>query len=532
MTNVGFDKLIKKNASVEDTLDLIVKVANECSKKSYVNSIVKRFSPIHDRNEFLRNVFNYYCRNVVYQLDGTGTEEVHNPELTITNGTGDCKKAATFLASILIAAGIEPVFKHVYYEGEQDYTHIYIIVPDPDFKNYITLDPTNNCEYDKEVNYKSATLYFTNGTNMELRHMGKPAHTNKPAQHHGGGYSHNMFQLPFVEDIQYGTCDMLDTISHCAGVQPTTMQKGLHPLKTLIPSHKTYLHKDSVHPHTAILADIFEINPLTHTMAGPEYVGKLHLLDKLKSAVNSVVSTVTADVKKVITNVAPILTNVFDKFKTVALAIPRGAALLVIEANVHGVATHLLDSWTTNPSKVENMWKSIGGDVNTLKKAMIDGNKRKAILGPQYVGLAGIAAAIATAAPVLLLISKMIHEIKPGSDADNAVSGVASGAIAAASDPAFNPNAQEFVAHMDQTGNPVPAPHLPGQFPPNMGPSSGSVSGSLFGLIWKLLFILMLNPFNINLHIVSILAWFAIVAPVLIYYIFLKNKKNKTTWQI
>jgi hypothetical protein len=176
--NVGFDKTISKDASTDDTLALIVHTANVYSKGDYAMECAKHLCPNGTpRAACLRNIFDYYCRNVVYKLDPKGTEKVYTPNRTIIEGAGDCKKAATFLGSVLLASGIEPIFKHVYYDNNDQYTHIYVIVGTPD--NYITLDPTNGCNYNKEVKYKHANLYFTNGRKMELKQMGA---TDSPHQ--------------------------------------------------------------------------------------------------------------------------------------------------------------------------------------------------------------------------------------------------------------------------------------------------------------------------------------------------------------
>lgn len=556
MENIGFDKLIKKNASVDDTLALIIKSSIECSKMPFVKSIVEKLGPTTPKSEFIRRVFDYYCRNVEYTLDKEGTESVHTPALVIVNGKGDCKKAATFLASVLIAAGIEPIFKHVYYDGSDLYTHIYIIVGNPDYNNYITLDPTNDCKFNKEVDYRTGTLYFTNGKHMELRLMGasKPQHHQ---QHHQNYNNRGMFNIPFATEIYAGSDEMCGIIEETAVGFNLSDIKRLqhlkpHPQKNFIPAHKTFLHHKDIHPHHAVLYDIFEMHPTKGLMAGPEYISGFHLFEKLKE----VVQVIKKDIQHVAAQVGPLLSKVVDKFKTVSLAIPRGAFLGLVELNVHGLATHLIDAWNIDHEKVDNKWKSIGGDPNILKKAMVSGSKRKAILGPdnimgydmvlgpediqgygtingpQYVGVVvatGLAAAIASATPVLVMISKMIHEMKPNSPADAALSGVAAGAVGAASDPAFNPNAPEFVAHMDATGNPVYPPSYPGEAPGQYGPPhSGNICGSVPGFIFKVLLLLILNPFHFNPSVISVLSWIAIVAPITIYYGFIKKQK---TWQ-
>src|ERR1039457_2684745 len=110
MSNVGFDTLHKENASVEDTLQLIIDFINQYSNDGFAKSIAQRLRKDYaGKEEFLQALFDYYCRNVEYLLDPPGIEQVYTPARTIHEGKGDCKKAAIFLASVLHAAGIEPI---------------------------------------------------------------------------------------------------------------------------------------------------------------------------------------------------------------------------------------------------------------------------------------------------------------------------------------------------------------------------------------------------------------------------------------
>lgn len=230
MENIGFEKVIKKNGDVFDTLSLIASVINKHYNDAFIKKIVDKLGPVTDKNVFIRKLFDYYCRNVKYELDSKGTEMVWTPERIIHEGKGDCKKAATFLSCVLKAAGIEPVLKHVYYNDSDSYTHIYVIVPNPDLDHYITLDPTNNCQFDKEVSYKSAVLYFLNGKKMELKYMGAPK---------------NVFNsLPFSEDLGTGCHTMLGDIEGLADNigGPAHAPVKRDNLKKLVPD-KPHLHE-------------------------------------------------------------------------------------------------------------------------------------------------------------------------------------------------------------------------------------------------------------------------------------------------
>lgn len=172
--------IVKQNATVDDTLRTIVNAVNQCKQSAFIQQVVAEISKLHnpqtDKLGFIRELFAFICRNLTYKLDINGIEEVWTPELTMREKIYDCKKGSVFIASVLAAAGIEPILKHVYYAspggGVENWTHIYTIVPNPDTNNYITVDTTNDCRFNTEVNYKTGTLYFLNGKKMELHMMG------------------------------------------------------------------------------------------------------------------------------------------------------------------------------------------------------------------------------------------------------------------------------------------------------------------------------------------------------------------------
>lgn len=194
---MAFDILVNKNATVDDTLRLIVNAVNVCKNSPFVQKIVQELGPVSNKEVFIKKLFDWICRNAKYKLDVPGIEEVWTPEKVIREGTYDCKKISVLISSVLQAAGIESILKHVYYSGTdgslKDYTHIYVIVPNPDEYNYITVDPTNDCKYDSEVQSSKQTLYYLNGKKMELHMMGRPYST-------GAAQPANPVTLPYVPD--------------------------------------------------------------------------------------------------------------------------------------------------------------------------------------------------------------------------------------------------------------------------------------------------------------------------------------------
>jgi hypothetical protein len=208
---LAWKQTISTNANVNDTLEEIVYMVNEWSKNPFCKAVVEQLNPSGDKEAFMHRLFNLACDNIKYKLDIPGIEYSHTPNLIFLNGEGDCKKFTIFVASILKAAGIEPVLKHVYYSGQKEYSHIYVIVPFPTLDRYITMDCTNECKWDTEVKYASATLYFLNGKSMELVRMGN-----------------NNRNEPFMVGLMASANELCGNMEHCAAAMGFSFGHKFH----------------------------------------------------------------------------------------------------------------------------------------------------------------------------------------------------------------------------------------------------------------------------------------------------------------
>src|ERR1700722_68311 len=181
--SVQWEKTLKDEATTSDVLNAIVATVRAYCRSSFALAAVKHIKEYCQQTgctsseDFIKALYEWACRNLDYKLDPEGNEIIRTPDLSVRLQNADCKKFSILLGSILCAAGYEPIFKHVFYEGNDNYSHIYIILPNPDLQNYITLDCTLDV-YDKEVKYKSYCLYLLNGQKMpsngyKLTMMGK-----------------------------------------------------------------------------------------------------------------------------------------------------------------------------------------------------------------------------------------------------------------------------------------------------------------------------------------------------------------------
>jgi hypothetical protein len=457
VSGVGFDTLIKKDAGTADTLRLIVATAQQYSKKPFsIKAAAELCPPGTSREQCLKNVFEFYCRNVSYILDEPKIEKVYTPERTLSEGAGDCKKAAVFIASILIAAGIEPIFKHVYYEGNGEYTHIYIIVPDPDLSNYITLDPTNKCQFNKEVRFSKGSLYFINGEKMELHQMGAPG--PDPAE-----------VITFTEEVSQGASSIMGDMDELS----SNLTGAPLPGKGVINHPK---HGAEIQAH-------------------------------IKQGKN-----VDQAALHVVTKSDPYWTK---KLQHVPLSYQRGAFLELVKNNVDGIATHLAAAMGPHPEVLNNLWTVVGGDIATLKKAVIEGAQRKA--DPIQDKISGDDEQIAgffkkllhIGGGILKAVGSVVSIVAPA--AGNAIKNVGIKAQeVSANVPATEPNKLKEELKF--------APMDRGSF------SAPAQAGSFFspaGFIFKS--ILLINLYNFSPGVSTILSSAAIGAP-LMYMLYLKLK--------
>lgn len=287
---------------------------------------------------------------------------------------------------------------------------------------------------------------------------------------------------------------------------------------------KRIMNTHKLHPHTAMLADIFEVHPVSgEVIAGNEFIAGWfknlinhvskqvsNVVHDVSKDVTSVVKAVEKDVEKVAKNVGNLAKKSFQIFKTVNFAIPRGAFLGLVAINVHGFATHLLNTWNKNPNPLEKLWHSLGGDVDKLKNTIFNGAKKKRILGPESIGQT-VPAMLASATPVIIAVLKIMDKSDP--KAINDMHDAANAALEGAAAPGFNPMAEAALA--DTSGTIIPAP----------GAGSGGASvgsfGSIGGFMFKSLLVLS-NPFlflhiHLNSIVLSILGSLVLCTPLFVY---------------
>lgn len=160
------ETLVKKNATLNDTVDLIVKRIAIDQHSPFVKGLVDKLNTPGCPECFYAALHKWVYENIRYQLDPEGRERVLKPETTYMNREGDCKKMTVIIASALKAAGYEPYLKHVFFgtpPNYERYTHIYVVVPNQQLTGYVTIDPVDNPYFNREAPHSFANIYDSNG---------------------------------------------------------------------------------------------------------------------------------------------------------------------------------------------------------------------------------------------------------------------------------------------------------------------------------------------------------------------------------
>lgn len=97
----------------------------------------------------------------------------------------------------------------------------------------------------------------------------------------------------------------------------------------------------------------------------------------------------------------------------VAATPARNAFLLLVKLNFTGLATKLAAAFAKEPSKLQKLWEgTLGGKMNSLKKAFDTGKNKKRIFGhDNYIGVISTTAAVSAAAPILAKVATFLKSV-------------------------------------------------------------------------------------------------------------------------
>jgi hypothetical protein len=421
LTNYIHD--VKKDASSEEVIQEIIATINEDSKTPFIKNAAKTLSYGNPtQSEFIKRLFDAACYLVEYEHDPVGNEIIFTSQLLIRKGKGDCKKFSTFIPAVLEAAHIPVALKVVSYQGV-DWEHIYTVVPQLNGK-YITLDPVNHQQFNNEVSHVTSRVYFLDGKKSKIMGNKLTKMGNLPND------SNPILKLGIVCDNVLADIDSLTKKQ----VQADYFQvQGVEDEQLLGLGDEQYWEKTE---------------GIAEAMEG---IGRRKKSSKSRHHRTKAERKESRGKRKARRKERR--KRIFRKGKKLAFAAPRAAFLGLIKLGnllqktpLHFNLSHKLAlAWQKdNGAGLKKIWADLGGNPTVLQKAILKGvgtnirgldqieglgsldmdNERPManISGIGVVTLAAVAAAITTAAPVLVVVVKHLKElgVLHGKDAENA----------------------------------------------------------------------------------------------------------------
>lgn len=408
----GRKVLVTTNQSTNDIIKELLKAHSE--NASEYDKICEQFWTGNEKRT-LRKIFDYCKKNIRYEIEPDELQTVKSPSAIIAQGKGDCKHYASFCNGLISAinrkygTNMNNVFRFAGYNiGATEPQHVYCAVRLSDNKTTIILDPVLETYNDEKpasyIKDKEAMLYRISGMGQTVAQKMNTAIARHSAEQMTK-FNAVLNALPFE----------LKSI----------FKKGfsLFPKYNngLIPSNKSL---------EGWAADVLEKSGMKAD------ANKLrdYWLSSGRFQKNT---TIDQDIKK---GIDKAISDAREVFLKISLSIPRNAFLLLVKANVFGLAVKLARAWNAGErQKIEGKWiNDFGGAGSSLQKAIKDGiksynyyndRKEKTISGAKIgvepvttTAAAGVTAGqIVAALPVLVPIlellkvdKKTINDIQKG----------------------------------------------------------------------------------------------------------------------
>lgn len=399
----SFEKTIVLSSVGNDTIKLIVDTINTYYNSDYVNTVTKILSKGNPTElEFLKRLFFVSCKNVKYTADPAGHEIIFTPKLLMKLGKGDCKKFTVFIGSVLKNKNIDFIVRVVKYEPFVDWQHVYIIVPDVHTltgQEYITLDPVNKEQFNKEVNFYLCRDNFLNGSISKEKNMNKLSVM--------GNINGANTELDFISGLGEAADQIEGDLDDISG-----RMRSKHCRRTLAGLGEDYIN--------GVGSDDDNMSGL----AADEMIDGLGKRKKANPAQKAAKKEKRKQLRK----------KLFKGAKAVAFA-PNRAAFLGLIA-LAGALSHtplkinlakkIAEAWKLDGGKkITKFWEFFGGTRDGIKKALskaaktqLQGEESFVKNGQIYGTSMGVvtataaAAAIAAATPLVIAVMKILKKDK------------------------------------------------------------------------------------------------------------------------
>ncbi len=195
-----FKKSIKhKNGNTQNIIDVLLdayKYNNYQGAREMkeVANALRESTPL----ETLRNVWNFVHSEIKYKADEPGNEVIKNPAVLAYYGVGDCKSFSLMIASILHNYDdIGFSFRFVKYEGQSNYSHVYIVAKIKSRRSIVIMDATYT-DFDLEA---SGVVQKKDYEMTMISHIYGPNNKNRNSIHQAYNDSPLVAVSPVIEDI-------------------------------------------------------------------------------------------------------------------------------------------------------------------------------------------------------------------------------------------------------------------------------------------------------------------------------------------
>jgi len=149
-------QVVKRNQSVEDTINLI----KQTSEKHKLSDAVRSLDVSGSKNlmTMLESIFNQIKSRTTYRFDEPEREQIKTPDrFLLDDKFGDCDDFTVLWSAFLKSFNMPHFLKIVKYKLDENWAHIYVIVPLKSEK-YIPLDNVLGT-FNKEVKHVKSKLF-------------------------------------------------------------------------------------------------------------------------------------------------------------------------------------------------------------------------------------------------------------------------------------------------------------------------------------------------------------------------------------
>lgn len=338
-----------------------------------VKNFAKQFKGANNEETAL-NIWNY-LRKLKYVKDPQGFQYIKLPKKLVAS-SGDCKSFSLLTAAILQELKMPVKFRYTSYDlNDPTPSHVYVITSDENGKDII-IDGVYT-KFNKEVPYKHKKDY-----QMQIAVInGTPAQQAAAALRKRAPYNPEQLKTKFLTGalarVKAGgfifnliNNELRRINNNPANIiySPEQLQKYLQRLKNrkslmTVNNWVTKLLQNEI--------NAIELNRFTGVI-------KFAHTDKELSGIEEEIGKLSLKkIKKGLKKIS--LKNILKGVKKVGLAVPRKAFLSLVFLNVRGLAKRLS---RLSDAALTDLWvNKFGGKINTLKKAIAKGAKKRALFG-------------------------------------------------------------------------------------------------------------------------------------------------------